>query len=124
MRMRFGGGVAGIVVVTLALYAPTVGHDWVMDDATYIGENQAVIGGAPLLAYFTDRDTTASRADFRWQSYRPVRTIAFRALVATFGVRPGPIGVANLALYGVAIALVALLARRLCGDEAAALAAT
>src|SRR6266498_4854599 len=110
--MRFAGGVGVIIAVTMALYAPTIGHDWVMDDATYIGENPAVTRGAPLAAYFLERDTTASRADFRWQSYRPVRTVAFRALVAAFGVRPGPFGVANLALYGVAIALVALLARR------------
>ena len=53
-----------------------------------------------------------------------MRTIAFRALAAAFGApRPLPFGVANLALYGVAIALVAGLALRLSGDRAAALAA-
>jgi tetratricopeptide (TPR) repeat protein len=124
MQGRFWGGVGVIVVVTMAVYAPSLGHDFVMDDATYITENRAVTRGAPLLAYFVDRNTTASRADFRWQSYRPVRTVGFRALVAAFGPRPLPIGIANLALYGMAIALFALLARRLCGDDAAALAAT
>jgi hypothetical protein len=53
-----------------------------------------------------------------------VRTVAFRALTAAFGARPLPFGVANLALYGAAIALVAGLALRLSGDRAAALAAT
>jgi protein O-mannosyl-transferase len=77
----------------------------------------------PLADYFFDRTTTASRADFTWQSYRPVRTVAFRAIVAAFGARPLPFGVANLALYGLAIALVAGLAMRLTGDRAAALAA-
>ncbi|HEX8954281.1 MAG TPA: hypothetical protein VF945_20645, partial [Polyangia bacterium] len=68
--------------------------------------------------------TTASRADFTWQSYRPVRTVAFRALAAAFGVRPLPFGVANLALYAVAVALFSALALRVVADRAAALAAT
>ncbi|HEX6837100.1 MAG TPA: hypothetical protein VF334_11035, partial [Polyangia bacterium] len=80
--------------------------------------------GAPLADYFFDRRTTASRADFTWQSYRPVRTVAFRALTAAFGARPLPFGVANLALYAVAIALFAGLALRVAGDRTAALAAT
>jgi protein O-mannosyl-transferase len=123
MGRRAWLGVAALLVVVAALYAPTLGHDFVMDDATYIGENPAVTAGAPWSAYFLDRDTTASRADFRWQSYRPVRTVAFRALAATFGPRPLPIGIANLVLYALSVVLVALLARRLCGDDAAAVAA-
>jgi hypothetical protein len=78
----------------------------------------------PLAAYLFDRRTTASRADFTWQSYRPVRTLAFRGLVAAFGARPLPFGVANLVLYAAAIALVAGLLWRATGDRAAALAAT
>ena len=53
-----------------------------------------------------------------------MRTVAFRALVAAFGVRPLPFGIANLVLYAVAIALVAGLIVRVSGDRAAALAAT
>jgi hypothetical protein len=83
-----------------------------------------VTRGVPLADYFFDRRTTASRADFTWQSYRPVRTVAFRAIAAAFGVTPLPFGVLNLALYAIAIALVAALALRLTADRAAALAAT
>ncbi|HEY2746702.1 MAG TPA: hypothetical protein VGL86_18865 [Polyangia bacterium] len=104
---------------------PSLGHDFVIDDAYYIVDNAAVTRGAPLGDYFFDRRTTASRADFTWQSYRPVRTIAMRAVVAAFGARPLPFGVVNLGLYALAIALFAALA--LCvvaGDRAAALAAT
>ena len=119
----FIAAVAAVIAVAAALYVPSLGHDFVVDDAYYIGDNDAVTRGAPLAAYFFDRSTTASRADFTWQSYRPVRTIAFRALVAAFGVRPLPFGVANLVLYAVAIALVAGLAWRVAGDGAAALAA-
>ena len=53
-----------------------------------------------------------------------MRTVALRALVAAFGVRPLPFGVANLVLYAVAIALVAGLVVRVSGNRAAALAAT
>jgi protein O-mannosyl-transferase len=108
----------------VALYLPSLGHDFVIDDAYYIVDNDAVTRGAPLADYFLDRRTTASRADFQWQSYRPVRTIAFRAIVAAFGARPLPFGVVNLALYAACIALVAGLALRVAGDRAAALAAT
>ncbi|HEX9104690.1 MAG TPA: hypothetical protein VF997_20910, partial [Polyangia bacterium] len=108
----------------MALYLPSLGHDFVIDDVYYIADNAAVTDGAPLADYFVDRRTTASRADFTWQSYRPVRTVAFRALAAAFGVRPLPFGVANLALYAVAVALFSALALRVVADRAAALAAT
>jgi tetratricopeptide (TPR) repeat protein len=117
-------GVAAVVAVTLAAYAPTIGHEFLMDDPTYIVENPAVTQGVPFTAYLFDRNMTASRSDFRWQSYRPVRTLAFRALVATFGLRTAPFGVANLVLYALSIVLVALLLVRLAGDRTAALAAT
>ena len=103
---------------------PSLGHDFVIDDAYYIGDNDAVTRGAPLADYFFDRRTTASRADFTWQSYRPVRTVAFRALVAAFGVRPLPFGVANLVLYADRHRARRRLALRVVGDRAAALAAT
>ncbi|HEX4461843.1 MAG TPA: hypothetical protein VIA18_27875, partial [Polyangia bacterium] len=117
-------GVVAVIAVTMALYAPTVGHEFLMDDPTYIVENSAVTAGAPFSAYLFDRDTTANRTDFRWQSYRPVRTLAFRALVATFGLTTAPFNLANLVLYALSIALVALLALKLSGDRAATLAAT
>lgn len=111
------------MLLATALYLPSLGHPFVIDDEVYIGENSAVVDGVPLGRYLFDRDTTAARADFAWQSYRPLRTIAFRLLVAAFGVRPLPFGVANLALYALCIALTALLALRLTGDRPAALAA-
>ncbi|MDB4968824.1 MAG: conserved rane protein of unknown function [Myxococcales bacterium] len=113
-----------MALLAAALYVPSLAHDFVIDDTYYIGDNRAVTEGVPLARYFTDRSTTASRADFAWQSYRPVRTVGFRVLVAAFGARPLPFGVANLVLYVLAIALVAALAWKLTGDRAAALAAT
>jgi tetratricopeptide (TPR) repeat protein len=120
---RFALGVAAIVVITALAYVPSLGGGFVMDDFDYVTENPAVTEGVPLSRYFLDRDTTAKRPDFRWQSYRPVRTVAFRLLAAHFGARPLPFKLANLTLYGLGIVLVALLARRVGGDDTAALVA-
>lgn len=111
-------------MLATALYVPSLGHEFAIDDRYYISDNRAVTEGVPLADYFTDRSTTASRADFAWQSYRPVRTVGFRAIVAAFGARPLPFGVVNLLLYALAIALVAALLLKLTGDRIAALAAT
>lgn len=122
---QFVLGVVAVIAVTMALYAPTIGHEFLMDDPTYIVENPAVTEGAPLTAYLFDRNATASRSDFRWQSYRPVRTLAFRALVVIGGgLHTAPFNIANLVLYALSVALVALLMLRLSGDRAAVLAAT
>jgi tetratricopeptide (TPR) repeat protein len=105
--------VAALAALALALYGPHLAHPFVTDDAIYIVENPAVVEGAPLAAYFTDRATVASNPDFQWQSYRPLRTLAFRAVVKVAGLRPLAFGLTNLVLY-LAGALLALgLGRRL-----------
>ncbi|MDB4970757.1 MAG: hypothetical protein JWN44_6446 [Myxococcales bacterium] len=105
-------------------YLPTLGHDFVMDDGVQITKNPAVTQSAPLSAYFLDKATIASRADYRvW--YRPIRTVGFRAVAALGGVRPVSYGVTNLALYALCAILVAGMALQVSGgDRAAALAAT
>jgi len=63
-RLSGGGrqvGRAAVIAVTLAAYAPTVGHEFLMDDPTYIVENPAVTAGAPLAGYLFDRNLTASQ---------------------------------------------------------------
>ncbi|MSP58980.1 MAG: tetratricopeptide repeat protein [Myxococcales bacterium] len=116
---------AGLIVVgALALYAPSVGHPFVIDDFAYIAENQAVTSGAPLRDYFLERATTAGDAHLATQSYRPLRTLAFRAVVRTFGLRPVAFGWANRALYALSIIGVLLVALRVTRDAAASLVAT
>lgn len=106
------------------LYAPHLGHDFVTDDAIYIVENPAVVHGAPLAAYFTDRATIASNPDFHWQSYRPLRTLAFRLLAVLGGVNPVSYGFVNLILYIATAMLVFKLALRFGHPLSAALWAT
>jgi tetratricopeptide (TPR) repeat protein len=102
-----------LCALAVALYGPRLGHPFVTDDAIYIVENRAVTHGAPLAAYFTDRATVASNPDFQWQSYRPLRTLAFRAVAKVGGVNPLPFGVANLVLYLAGALLLLGLGRRL-----------
>ena len=117
-----------VLLGTAALYAPFVDHPFLFDDAVQIYENPAVTRGAPLAAFFFDRDTTSSRPDYNTRIYRPLRNLGFRAIAvvagtSVAGLRPLPYGVANLALYLACVALVLALARRLAGQRAALLAA-
>ncbi len=112
------------VALAVTVQAPTLGHRFVLDDGVQIFKNRAVTDGAPLAAYFLDRDTTSSRADYNTRVYRPLRNLAFRAVVVVGGVRPLAFGLANLALYALAALLLLALLRRLVEDQRAAAWAT
>ncbi|MSP63148.1 MAG: hypothetical protein EXR72_22985 [Myxococcales bacterium] len=109
--------------LTAALYARTLDYEFVIDDHHYIVTNPAVVQGAPFAAYFSDPRTASSDETFQYASWRPVRTLAFRALAKVAGLRPAPWRAANLALYASASVLVLLLARAVTGDRRASLAA-
>ncbi len=94
----------------VALYWPMRNHAFVVDDAVYIVENQAVTAGAPLSDYFTNPRTTASRADFCTQSYRPLRTLLFRGIAKVAGLKPIAFRMLGVLLY----AICALLVLQLC----------
>jgi tetratricopeptide (TPR) repeat protein len=108
----------------VALYLPVQGHPWLWDDESQIADNRAVTVGAGLGAYFFDANTTTTRPDYNHGIYRPLRTIAYRALAVTFGVRPGVFEAANLMLYVVLTALVLLALLAMTGSLFAAAAAT
>ena len=109
-----------LVALAVAVHAPTLRHRFLLDDGVQIFKNRAVTEGAPLAAYFLDRSTTSSRADYNTRIYRPLRNLAFRAVVLVAGVRPLAFGVVNLALYALAALLVLALVSRLVGDVTAA----
>jgi hypothetical protein len=104
---------AVLLALAAALFGPRLDHPFVTDDAIYIVENRAVTEGVALGRYFSDRATVASNPDFQWQSYRPLRTLAFRAVVRVAGLRPLAFGLVNLGLYVAAALLLLGLGRRL-----------
>src|SRR2546429_275104 len=85
---------------------PTSSGPFVWDDSYQITDNQAVTTGVPLSAYFLDRGSTTTRADYNTRVYRPLRNLAFRAIAVTLGVS-GPIyRSCNLVLFALSAVLV------------------
>jgi hypothetical protein len=115
---------AAIVALAIAVHAPSLGGSFLLDDGVQIYKNRAVTAGAPLGAWFLDRGTTSSRADYNTRIYRPLRNLAFRAVVLVGGVRPLAFKLVNLLLYALSALLVLALLRRLVADERAAAWAT
>ncbi|HWE28221.1 MAG TPA: hypothetical protein VHB97_09480, partial [Polyangia bacterium] len=113
-----------LVALAVVVHAPTLGHRFLVDDGVQIFKNRAVTAGAPFAGYFLDRDTTSSRADYNTRIYRPLRNLAFRAVVIAGGVRPIAFGIANIALYAAAALLVLALFTRVTNDARAAAWAT
>lgn len=111
MRTALRGALLAIPAVVIFLLAPP--RRFLMDDRPYIIDNAAVNAGVPLRAYFADPRTTAFDPELTQQSWRPLRTLAYRAVVVLAGMRPVAFGVANLALYIVCALLVQALARKL-----------
>jgi Tfp pilus assembly protein PilF len=107
----------------MALQARTLRYPFVLDDATYIFENPVVADGAPLGRVFFDPTATSSNAkpEYRNQVWRPLRLLAFRAIVKLFGPHPEAVRVWNILLYGLAAALVLLIALRLLDHLGAAI---
>ena len=114
-----------IVALAVTVHATSLGHPFEFDDGVQIAKNPAVTSGAPSFgAYFFDRDTISSRAEYNTRIYRPLRTLSFRAVARVAGVRPLAFGLANLGAYALAALLVLALVERLVGDWRAALGAT
>ena len=109
-----------VVALVVVVHAPSLGGSFLLDDGVQIYKNRAVTAGAPLGAYFFDRGTTSSRADYNTRIYRPLRNLAFRAVVIVGGVRPLAFELVNLALYVAAALLVLALCLRLVGEPRAA----
>lgn len=113
-----------LVALAVAVYAPTLGHPFLLDDAYHIYKNPAVTDGAPLARFLFDRSTTSSHADYNRWEYRPLRNYAFRLIARCCGIVPIAYGLANLFVYALSTLLVLALLRRLVADERAAAWAT
>ncbi len=101
-----------LVVGIFALYAGTLSFEFVIDDQAQIAANPAVVEGRPLGAYFFDRTTTSTVADYNSRIYRPLRNLALRGIVKIAGIRSFAFGLANLVCYALSTLLVWWLAER------------
>ena len=92
-----------LVVLAIALYAPNVKHPFVIDDLLYIADNPAVVSArVPLADYFTDRGTATPLADVATRTWRPLRTLLFRAIAVVTGGPPWAFALVSLAFYAIA----------------------
>ena len=108
--------VALALILSFALYGRTLDYSFAMDDNHYILDNQAVVHGASIKAFFTDPTTISSERIYQDQSWRPLRTLLFRAVAVIAGVRPAPFRALSIVLYALVAVATLVLARRLTGD--------
>jgi hypothetical protein len=76
--------VAGILLAAVLAFAPSLGNDWVYDDAVVVLRHPAVLGGSligALVAPFWPPGTTADKL------YRPLTTASYHLEVASSGDR-------------------------------------
>ncbi|MEO6952927.1 MAG: hypothetical protein ABI321_14065 [Polyangia bacterium] len=113
------------LIASAAVYAPWLDNDFIWDDFVQISDNPAVTSGVPLSRWFTDRETTSTRADYNTRIWRPLRGVAMRAVWrmsdATPKHRTRVFHGVNLLLYLVGGVLVLVLLRRIVTDDLAAL---
>ena len=105
------------LVLTAALYLPTVNFQFVYDDLPQIVYNPRLQGWDTLPRYFTESTWGASEVV---NQYRPVFLLWLRLNRFLFDLSPAGWHLATLALYLLAVSLVYRLARKLTEDEDAA----
>ncbi len=101
-----------VLGVAITLYGPTLGHDFVYDDARFIRDNARLEQIGNPLDFFTDPVTVDPSGG--WEGiYRPLRTLSFAVDRQIFGVDPFGYHLVNLVLHAVASVLVLLVLRRI-----------
>ncbi|HSM14151.1 MAG TPA: hypothetical protein VLA66_08785, partial [Thermoanaerobaculia bacterium] len=110
-RLRALGPLALLLAVTGGAYAFSLGNGFTWDDEYVLLRNEAVHSLEDPARFFTDPATAASSPGL--VSYRPLRTLAYAAMVRVFGLRALPFHLLNLALHLASVVLVFALLRRL-----------
>ena len=75
-------------LLSVAIYAPLLGHAFIWDDYVQISENPAVTKGVPAYRYFVDRTTTSTRTDYNTRIYRPLRNWVMHGVWKLGGAAP------------------------------------
>ena len=95
---------AVLVVVSSALYAPSIGNDFHYDDFHSIVHNPNIRALAEVPAFFMDPSRFSSNPQSAM--YRPVLMAAFAANYAADGLRPAGYHFVNVALHSCNVVLV------------------
>jgi len=125
MRLGAGSAAAASALLGAALFVRTVCFDYTFDDAPQIRDNRGLRAGDGWKRVFSQRYWGFEQND---GLYRPLTQLTFWAQVAGGDGRGPPppatwLHLVNALLHGAVAGLVALVAARLCGSPAAALAA-
>ena len=107
-----------LLVAVFAIYAQSLGHEFVYDDVPLIRDNQLIRSPSNIPAMFFQEDMLD---DFSTGYYRPVIPVIDTMAFFVSGASPAWFHFLSIIYHLVATALVYLLARRVTGSSAGAL---
>lgn len=116
---------AAIVIVTIAIYLPSLRNGWVFDDSDELVNNKLIRSWSFVwnsfrydVWWFRDPGNLPQSAYFR-----PLENMWFAANAALFGMHPAPWHLAKIVLHAVAVMLCFRVAQLLTGEVAVGLLA-
>ncbi len=110
-----------LAVISIALYANTINHDYVLDDYSLIKENRFTKAGFDGIGDILSKDMFAGHvenynADLAGGRYRPLSQITFAIEVELFGLNPKTGHVGNILLFSLTSIFVFLSLSQLLKD--------
>ena len=114
-------GLGLILAVTAVAYRGVIGHGFVFDDVPTVRDNPTVRSLGFVGRWFTSPQATSASRENR--NYRPVTVASYALDRAAWGEAPAGFHATNLALHLGVAGLTFILARRLWGDDWAAVGA-
>lgn len=114
--MRRSAALISLVLLLLSLfvYLPHLGHELIWDSKPIIGENDLLRQGFSPVAPFRSGywETTSQRSDGGYDYYRPLTILSFMAEKALWGLSPWGLKLVNLLLFIVALFVLRAFLRR------------
>jgi tetratricopeptide (TPR) repeat protein len=125
-RLRMTRATAALLAALagFAVFAPTLGYEFVWDDRATVVHNRAIRSLANAPSFFTGHAFSGASEDLRdirvIEYYRPVWVLSLAVNHAVWGERPLGYHLSNVLLHALASGLTAWLVFELAGDAAAA----
>jgi len=123
---RMAGGRQALLVALLSvvLFIPALGYEFVWDDILLIQHNQFLRPDKPPTSFLTKDFTALTFGQFGGYFYRPLLALSFWLDGVLWGDNAAGFHLTNLLLHGVAVGLLWLVAQRLASARTATVAAT